>query len=93
MDNNLFAPLGTVLNAKPKPGATLSLVATFVLDNNDLRSTALIKNSATNRHHVVSIGSVIGDFTMMKIQAKQVTLDHHGNKPVVLELSVPVLLN
>ena len=40
-----------------------------------------------------SIGGVLGDFTVMKIQPKQVTLDHHGNPPVVLHLPEPVLLN
>lgn len=92
IDNNLFAPLGTDLKPKPVPGANLSLVATFVSEN-ALRSTAVIQNKATGRHAVLSIGGVIGDFTLMKIQPKQVTLDHHGKKPVVLRLPNFVFLN
>ena len=36
------------------------------------------------------IRRLLGDFTVMKIQPKQVTLDHHGNPPVVLHLPEPV---
>lgn len=92
IDNNLFAPLGTVLNPKPKPGADLSLVATFVFKDWQ-RSTAVIKHSATGHHYVLAIGGVIGDYTVMKIQPKQVELDHHGKRPVVLHLPEPVFLN
>ena len=92
IDNNLFAPLGTVLNAKPKPESNLTLVATFV-STDALRSTALIKNKTTGRHYRLAIGDVIEDFTVMKIQSKQVTLDHHGNPPVRLHLPENVFLN
>ena len=90
IDNNLFAPLGTDLHPKPVPGADLTLIATFVRPD-ALRSTVLINNGAT--HSVVSIGSVLGEFTVMKIQPKQVTLDHHGKRPVVLHLPETVFLN
>ena len=70
IDNNLFAPLGTVLNPTPKPGANLALVATFVSEN-IWRSTAVIKNETTGRHQILGIGDVFGDFTVMKIQPKQ----------------------
>ena len=92
IDNNLFAPLGTELNFTPKPGAALTLEATFVSENL-WRSTAVIKNEATGKHHILGIGGVLGDFTVMKIQPKQVTLDHHGNPPVVLHLPETVFLN
>lgn len=69
IDSNLFAPLGTVLNAKPKPGGNLTLMATFV-STDALRSTALIKNKVTGRHYRLAIGGVIEDFTVMKIQSK-----------------------
>lgn len=29
IDNSLFAPLGTVLNTKPRPGENLKLITTF----------------------------------------------------------------
>ena len=92
IDNNLFAPLGTVLNPTPKPGANLALVATFVSEN-IWRSTAVIKNETTGRHQILGIGAVLGDFTVMKIQPKQIKLDHHGKPPVVLHLPEPVFLN
>lgn len=90
--NNLFAPLGTDLNPTPVPGANMRLVATFVSED-ALRSTALIQNETTGRHYMLSIGGVIGDFTLMRIQPKQVTLDHHGKKPVELHLPDPMFLN
>lgn len=92
LDNNLFAPLGTVLNAKPKPGATLSLVATFC-SQDDTHSMALIKDSATDRHHVLAIGGGIGVFTVRTIEKKRVTLNHHGNAAVVLHLPESMFLN
>ena len=90
--NNLFAPLGTELNFTPKPSAALTLVATFVSENL-WRSTAVIKNEATGKHHILGIGGVLGDFTLMKIESKQVTLDHHGKRPVILHLPETVFLN
>ena len=90
--NNLFAPLGTDLHGKFVPGANLRVVGTFVTTD-PLRSRAVLKNETTGEHHVLGIGGVLGDFTVMKIQPKQVTLDHHGKKPVVLHLPEPVFLN
>ena len=57
------------------------------------RSRAVLKNETTGEPHVLGIGNVLGDFTVMKIQPKQVTLDHYRNPPVVLHLPEPVLLN
>ena len=92
LKNNLFAPLGTVLDPKFAIGANLTVIGTFVTTD-PLRSRAVLKNETTGEHHVLGIGGVLGDFTVMKIQPKQVTLDHHGNPPVVLHLPEPVLLN
>ena len=89
---NLFAPLGTVLNQTPVPGAHLKLVAT-VLRENPTHSTALITDATTgNRQHVLAIGEVFGAYQVTEIQPKQVTLDHNG-KAVVLRLPSGVLLN
>ena len=90
--NNLFAPLGTVLNPKPRPGANLTLVGTFLAPDAG-RSTALIKQASTGRLLTVTVGDVLGDATVLKIESKQVTLDPHGKKPVVLRLPGFVFLN
>ena len=90
--NNLFAPLGTVLNAESVPGADLTLVATSV-SADPWQSTALLQNKTTHAYYRLGIGDVIADFTVMKIEPKQVTLDHHGQAPVVLRLPHAVFLN
>ena len=89
--NNLFAPLGTVLNQKPVPGANLKLIGTFV-SKDAARSTALIKNETTGQQEMLSIGEGLGDFHVVEIQPKQVTLDHLG-KSVILRLPPGMLLN
>ncbi len=75
--NNLFAPLGTDLHQKPAPGATLTLVGTFVSED-PTHSTALIKNETTNQQARFVIGEIFDDFQVVEIQPKQVTLDHNG---------------
>ena len=92
IDNNLFAPLGTQLHQKPRPGENLKLLGTFLAPDAG-RSTALIKQASTGRLLTVTVGDVLGDATVMKIESKQVTLDAHGKKPVVLRLPSNVLLN
>ena len=89
--NNLFAPLGTDLHRKRVPGANLKLIGTFV-SKDAARSTALIKNETTRQQHRLSLGEMIGDFQVVEIQGKQVTLDHLG-KSVVLRLPPGMLLN
>ena len=89
--NNLFAPLGTVLNQKRVPGANLKLLGTFV-SKDAVHSTAIIKNETTGRQEMLSIGGGLGDFQVVEIQCQQVTLDHLGSS-VVLRLPSGVLLN
>ena len=90
--NNLFAPLGTVLNPKPVPGAHLKLIGTFVRKD-AVHSTAIIKNETTGRQEMLSIGEGIAeDFQVVEIQPKQVTFDHNGTS-VVLRLPSTLLLN
>jgi len=92
IDNNLFAPLGTVLNPKPVPGAHLKLIGTFV-SKDAVHSTAIIKNETTGRQEMLSIGEGIAeDFQVVEIQPKQVTFDHNGTS-VVLRLPSTLLLN
>ncbi|MXV85138.1 hypothetical protein F4Z98_17425 [Candidatus Poribacteria bacterium] len=89
--NNLFAPLGTVLNPEPVPGANLKLLGTFV-SKDAVHSTAIIKNETTGRQEMLSIGGGLGNFQVVEIQCQQVTLDHLGSS-VVLRLPSGVLLN
>ncbi len=92
IDNNLFAPLGTQLNKKPRPGGNWKLIATFTTQD-PAESSAIVENTATGEQRRVVVGDVIGDATVMTIDAKQVTLDPHGSKPVVLRLPAFVFLN
>ena len=89
--NNLLSPLGTDLHQKPAPGATLTLVGTFVSED-PTHSTAVIKNETTNQQAKFVIGEIFDDFQVVEIQPKQVTLDHNGQS-VVLRLPSTVLLN
>ena len=88
---NLFAPLGTVLNAEPEPGAHLSLVGTFVSEDPSA-SSVLVKNATTGRHHLLSVGEGVGDFHVLGVEPKQVRFYHHGTV-VSLHLPENVLLN
>lgn len=89
--NNLFAPLGTVLHAEPEPGRHLTLVGTF-LSEDPSASSVLVKNTATGRHHLLSVGEGVGDFHVLAVEAKQVRFYHHGTE-VSLHLPRNVLLN
>ena len=91
IDNNLFAPLGTELNPKPVPGANLTLLATFLREA-PATSTALIENRTTGRQHVIAVGESIGDFQLIEVQSKNVTLDHNGEQ-IRLALSPIFFLN
>ncbi len=77
--NNLFAPLGTVLNAEPEPGAHLSLLGTFVSEDPSA-SSVLVKNALTGRHHLLSVGEGVGDFHVLAVEPKQVRFYHHGTE-------------
>ena len=88
---NLFAPLGTVLDAEPEPGAHLSLVGTFVSEDPSA-SSVLVKNATTGRHHLLSVGEGVGDFHVLAVEPKQVRFYHHGTE-VSLHLPETVFLN
>ena len=77
--NNLFAPLGTVLNADPEPGTHLSLLGTFVSEDPSA-SSVLVKNATTGRHHLLSVGEGVGDFHVLAVEPKQVRFYHHGTE-------------
>ena len=75
--NNLFAPLGTVLNPTPVLGANLMLLATFLREAPAV-STALLSNRTTGRQHTIAVGESVGDFRLTEVQSKNVTLTHNG---------------
>ena len=77
--NNLFAPLGTVLDPEPVPGTHLTLVGTFVSDDPSA-SSVLVKNATTGRHHLLSVGEGVGDFHVLAVEPKQVRFYHHGTE-------------
>ena len=79
--NNLFAPLGTVLNQKPVPGANLKLIATFTRDA-PADATAIVENTATGEQQRVVIGSVVSGYEVLDIQAKQVLIEKEGERVV-----------
>ena len=89
--NNLFAPLGTNLHSKARPGANLKLIGTF-LRQDPTDSKVLIKNETTGCSHVLGLGDVLGGFSVSEIQPKQVVLENNGNT-VILRLPQDVLLN
>ena len=77
IQNNLFAPLGTVLTRKSRPGSHLSLLATFT--NVWITSPmALIENTTTGQQSVVAVGESFGAFRLTHVNAKNVRLQHNG---------------
>ena len=87
VENNLFLPLGT---AAPSQPARYRLIATTTSTNGD-SSTALIQSIAGNETHVVTIGSKVGEVTVVDIQPKQVAIETDG-KLTTLELDHPLWL-
>ncbi len=79
--NNLFAPLGTVLNQKPVPGANLKLIATFTRDD-PAKASAIVENIATGEQKSVGIGTVVGGYQVLDIQAKQILIEKEGERAV-----------
>ena len=73
LQNNLFAPLGTVLNARPRPGTNLTLIATFTTGDPTL-AAAIIKNTATDVQGTVVVGDVIGGYRVAEIHPKQILI-------------------
>lgn len=91
IDNNLFAPLGTVLNQKPVPGANLKLIATFTRDD-PAKATAIVENTATGEQNTVVIGTVVSVYQVLDIQAKQVLIQKDGERAVWKRMSHHFLL-
>ena len=91
IDNNLFAPLGTVLNKKPRPGSNLKLIATFTR-HTPADATAILENTATGEQKTVAVGNVIDDYRISDIQPKQVLIEKEG-EPAIWKFMTPILLD
>lgn len=79
IQNNLFAPLGTVLNAKVRPGSNLRLLATFT-NIWHVPPRALIERTTTGQQSLVAVGEAFGDFRVTHVNAKNVRLQHNGEE-------------
>ena len=77
IDNNLFAPLGTVLNKKPRPGSNLKLIATFTR-HAPADATAILENTTTGEQKTVAVGDVVSGVRVTDIQPKQVLIEKEG---------------
>ena len=90
--NNLFAPLGTVLNQTPVLGANLKLIATFTRDDPS-KASAIVENTATGKQQRVFIGTVVSGYQVLDIQAKQILIEKDGQPPIWKRLETFLLLN
>lgn len=81
IDNNLFAPLGTVLKKKPVPGANLKRIATMTKDNPS-QAKAILQNIATGEQKTVRVGDTIGGYNVLDIQPKQILIEKDGETAV-----------
>lgn len=77
IDNNLFAPLGTVLNTKPTPGENLKLIATFT-QHDPADATAIFQETDTGEQKTVAIGDILSGYSVLDIQPKQVFIEKDG---------------
>lgn len=91
IDNNLFAPLGTVLNQKPSPGANLKLIATFTHDAT-ADATAIFQNIATGAKKTVGVEDVIQGCRVRDIKPKQVLIGKDG-EPAIWKRIKPTFLD
>ena len=90
--NNLFAPLGTVLNQTPVLGANLKLIATFTRDDPS-KASAIVENTATGKQQRVFIGTVVSGYQVLDIQAKQILIEKDGSPPIWKRIETFFLLN
>jgi len=75
--NNLFQPLGTT----PVPEKSkYRLIGTATPSDGAPGGTALVENIDNNTIRILSLGSSIGDATVVDIQPKRLTLDAAGKQ-------------
>jgi len=75
--NNLFQPLGT---APVSEKSKYRLIGTATPSDGAPRGTALVENIDNNTIRILSLGSSIGDATVVDIQPKRLTLDAAGKQ-------------
>ncbi len=92
LKNNLFAPLGTVLNPEPAPGEHLILIGTRVYPSDPVAASAWLKNTVTGEYRELFLGDSIASLMLTAVKSKQVTLEG-TDEPVVLKLRTDIFLN
>ena len=88
IDNNLFRPLGWRPPAKNK--ITYKLLGTIT--NSETPARAILQDKASQRTYTVSIDETLGDFQVIEIQPRRVTLKN-GTQHVTLLLDNTLLIN
>ncbi|MXY27380.1 hypothetical protein F4Y59_04345 [Candidatus Poribacteria bacterium] len=92
IQNNLFAPLGTVLNPNAVPGATLVLLGTRVYPSDPVAGSAWLKNTVTGEYREMFLGDSMAGLMLTEVKSKQVTLER-DDEQVVLALKTDIFLN
>ncbi|MDE0556723.1 MAG: hypothetical protein OXI24_21125 [Candidatus Poribacteria bacterium] len=78
------------MNAKPRPGAHLQLIATITTQVPSA-ATAIVKNTATGETHTLGLNDVIAGFHVAEIQRKQILLQREG-EPAIWKFMKPTFL-
>ncbi|MDE0423981.1 MAG: hypothetical protein OXN25_03815 [Candidatus Poribacteria bacterium] len=92
IQNNLFAPLGTVLNPNSVPGDTLVLLGTRVYPSDPVAASAWLKNTMTGEYREVFLGDSMAGLMLTEVQPRQVTLEG-ADETVILKLKTDIFLN
>ena len=92
IQNNLFAPLGTVLNPQPVLGDSLVLLGTRMYPSAPVSSSAWLKNTMTGEYREVFLGDSMAGLMLTEVESKQVTLEG-TNEQVLLKLKTDIFLN
>ena len=92
IQNNLFAPLGTVLNPQPVLGDSLVLLGTRVYPSDPVAGSAWLKNTMTGEYREVFLGDSMAGLMLTEVKSKQVTLEG-ADERVVLKLKTDIFLN
>lgn len=91
LKNNLFAPLGTNLHAKPVPGANVLLIATFTTQD-PFAASAIVKNTGTGEQQTVGLGDVLWGYRIAEIQYKQILIQK-DDEPAIWKFLKPTFLD
>ncbi len=92
LKNNLFVPLGTVVNPKPVPGEHLILIRTRVYPSDPVAASAWLKDTGTGEYRELFLGDSMAGLMLSDVQPKQVTLEKAGERGT-LRLATDIFLN